>query len=121
MHRASLRCAVDGSASVLLAARIVLAPVSNSHEGQATIMGIEADNRVSRGVLDESLDIGQPDSLPPLAGLALTLPWRVAHSVGALLRPASTPVGRNRIDVGPMSWDWLQQSLADRGKHPDEA
>jgi hypothetical protein len=73
-------------------------------------MGIDADNRLSRGVFSESLDIGQRASLPPLSGVALTLPRKAAHGVGALLRPSSTHAGRNRIGVAPMSWEWLQQS-----------
>jgi hypothetical protein len=94
---------------------------NSSYEGQATIMGIEADNRLSRGVFSESLDIGQRASLPPSTGVVLTLPRKVAHGMGALLRPASTRADRNRIGVAPMSWEWLQQSLVDRAKHPDEA
>jgi len=82
-------------------------------------MNSGAEKRLSRGVHVGSLGIDNHASFPPLTELALAIPWKMAHTVRALLHPGSTRPGRDGIDVSPVSYDWLQQAHANCAKHGD--
>jgi hypothetical protein len=72
-------------------------------------MDTGAERRLSRGAHGRSLEVENPASLPPLAELALALPWKMVHATRAFLRPAATRPGRDCINMPRMSGDWLIQ------------
>lgn len=71
----------------------------------------------SRGAHARPLE-DQP-SFPPLAELALALPWKMVQTTRAFLRPAATRPGRDGINMLSMSGAWLIQYEEACGKQGD--
>lgn len=78
------------------------------------------DTRVGRslsGAHSESVETAGPGWLPPVSEVARALPERVARTMGALLQPGSTLLGR--VGVSPMSYEWLRECAVDCAKRGD--
>ena len=70
----------------------------------------------SKGAHAGPLEVEDQASFPPLAELALALPWKMVHAARAFLRPAATGPGRDCINTPPMSGAWLIQYEVACGK-----
>lgn len=65
------------------------------------------------------LEVEDQPSFPPLAELALALPWKMVHTTRAFLRSATIRLDRGGIIMASMSGAWLIQYEAACGKQGD--
>ena len=78
-------------------------------------MGTKAESRAHAG----SLEVEDQASFPPLAELALALPWKIVHATRAFLRRAATTPSRDGVTMPLMSGAWLSQYEVACGKQGD--
>jgi hypothetical protein len=82
-------------------------------------MESKAEAIVPRRTDDEALGLEDQNSLLPRAELVLALPKKVVHATRALLQALSIGARRNRINLSPMSDNWLIESELTSRKQGD--